>query len=263
MKKQLKSLLLIVLLIGYALPSWAQSSTEGKEFWVALTLSAAPAEGTPTPFIAVSTKKATTITITNPNDPNWAGVTRSVGADEWAVFETEIPLAQWYPTNANSIANIIPEAGKTHNYGLKVVTDEDVSVYAALWMTNSFDAANVLPVHVLQNEYYTQDYPPYIKPSDGEALAMFTIVATENNTNVTITPSSTTHDNKAANVPYTVTLNAGQTYYVISQTLQSLSGTHVTADHKIAVFQGNVFTQIPGGKSARDCTYEQAMPIDY
>lgn len=263
MKKQLKSLLLIVLLIGYALPSWAQSSTEGKEFWVALTLSAAPAEGTPTPFIAVSTKKATTITITNPNDPNWAGVTRSVGADEWAVFESEIPLAQWYPTNANSIDNIKPEAGKTHNYGLKVVTDEDVSVYAALWMLNSFDAANILPLHVLKNEYYTQDYPPYIKPSDGDALAMFTILATENNTKVTITPSTQTQDGKAANVPFTVTLNAGQTYYVISQTLQTLSGSHVNADKPIAVFQGDVFTQIPGGKSARDCTYEQAMPIEY
>lgn len=264
MKRIIKSLLLLTLLVGIIVPAWGQSTTEGKEFWVALTLSAAPSSGTPTPFIAVSTKKRTTITITNPNDPSWAGVTRTAEPNSWEVFESEIPLSQWYPTSANSIDNIKPEAGKTHNYGLKVVTDEDVSVFAALWMLNSFDAANILPVHVLQSEYYTQDYPPYIKPSDGDALAMFTILATENNTQVTITPTSATQDGKAAGVPYTVSLQAGQTYYVISKTLQSLSGTHVVSNNtKIAVFQGDVFTQIPGGKAARDCTYEQAMPIDF
>lgn len=264
MKKQLKLLLLVALLASYCLPTQAQS-TEGKEFLVALTLSAAPSSGVPTPFIAVSTKKPTTIRITNPNDPTWQGITRNAGANEWVVFESEIPLVQWYPTSANSIDNIKPEAGRTHNYGLKVTTSEDVSVYAALWMQNSFDAANILPTKVLMSEYYTQDYPPYIKPSDGDALSMLTIVAAENNTTITITPSTPTQDNKPANVPYTVTLNAGQTYYVISQTLQSLSGTHVVAANgkKIAVFQGDVFTQIPGGKAARDCTYEQAMPIDY
>jgi len=264
MKKQIQTLLLIALSVGMTIPAWGQSSTEGKEFWVALTLSAAPADGLPTPFIAVSTKKPTTITITNPGDQTWAGTTKTVGANEWVIFESEIPLNKWYPTAANSINDIKPEAGQTHNYGLKVEATEEVSVYAALWMTNSFDAANVLPSHVLQHEYYVQDYPPYIKPSDGDALSMFTIVATEDNTRVTITPSSTTQDNHVADVPYNVTLNAGQTYYVISQTLQSLSGTHVISNgKKIAVFQGNVFTQIPGGKSARDCTYEQAMPVEY
>ena len=244
-----------------------QASTEGKEFWVALTLCAAPSTGTPEPFIAVSTKEATTVTITNPNLPNWPGVSRSIGANQWEVFDiNDISLDKWYPTSANSIANAAQQAGKTNNFGLKVVADKDVSVYAALRMPNSFDAANVLPIHVLQNaayEYYTQDYPPYIKPSDGEALSMFTVLATENGTNVTITPTCKTHDGKAANASFTIPLNAGQTYYVISETLQTLSGSHVEADKPIAVFQGNVFTQIPGGKAARDCTYEQAMPIDY
>ncbi len=244
----------------------AQASTEGKDFWVALTLCAAPSSGLPEPFIAVSTKKVTNITITNPNDPSWPGVTRRVQADVWTTFTLQdIPLSQWYPTAADRIQNCPAQAGQTHNFGLHVQTDEEVSVFAALWMLNSFDAANILPTPVLQSEYYTQDYPPYIKPSDGDALSMFTILAIEDGTTIHITPSTTTADNHAAGVTYPVTLNKGQTYYVISQTLQSLSGSHVVAQNgkKIAVFQGNVFTQIPGGKAARDCTYEQAMPIDY
>ena len=267
MKNKLYLTLMLFALSGFVPQQvLAQSSTEGKDFWVALTLCAAPSNGLPEPFIAVSTKKQTTITITNPNDPGWAGVTRQVTADAWVTFTTqEIPLSQWYPTSANSIANCVGEASKTHNFGLHLTTDEEVSVFAALRMVNSFDAANILPITVLQSEYYTQDYPPYIKPSDGEALSMFTILATENNTKVNITPKTTTYDNHAAGQNYSVTLNAGQTYYVISKTLTSLSGTHVVAEggKKIAVFQGNVFTQIPGGKSARDCTYEQAMPVDY
>ena len=262
----MKKLFVLVLTFLVTLGSFAQSSTEGKEFWVALTLCAAPKNGLPEPFIAVSTKRRTTITITNPNDPTWAGVTRQVQGNAWITFTTQdIPLTQWYPTAANNIANAKAQAGQTNNYGLKVSTDADVSVFAALRMANSFDAANILPKTVLQSEYYTQDYPPYIKPDDGESLSMFTILAVENGTNVTITPKTPTADGNAAGVPYTITLNAGQTYYVISQTLQSLSGSHVLAANgkKIAVFQGDVFTQIPGGKAARDCTFEQAMPIDY
>ncbi len=246
--------------------AFAQSSTEGKDFWVALTLCAAPSNGLPEPFIAVSTKKTTMIRITNPGDPSWPGVQRQVRGDSWAIFDiNDIPLSEWYPTAANSIDNAKNQAGQTHNYGLRVTASEDVSVFAALRMTNSFDAANILPDSALQYEYITQDYPPYIKPSDGDALSMFTVLATEDNTQVRITPATTTQDNHAANVPYTITLQRGQTYYVISQTLQSLSGSLVEAINgkKIAVYQGDLFTQIPGGKAARDCTYEQAMPVDY
>lgn len=245
---------------------FAQSSTEGKEFWVALTLSAAPSSGLPEPFLAISTKKLTTVTVTCPANPGWAGFTRQVTPGAWATITTaDIPLNIWYPTAANSIGNIPAQAGQTHPYGLKITTDQEVSAFAALRMVNSFDAANVLPTTALQSEYITQDYPPYIKPDDGASLAMFTILATEDNTVVEITPSSTTSDNHVAGTMYTVTLSKGQTYYVISRTQETLSGSHVVARNgkKIAVFQGDVFTQIPGGKAARDCTFEQAMPVDY
>lgn len=265
MKKHFLAIALSLLTLAVSTPALGQSSTEGREFWVALTLCAAPSTGLPEPFIAVSTKQTTTITITNPNEPTWPGVTRQVRGGVWTEFTVQdIALSHWYPQNANSIDNAFAQNNQINNYGLKVTTDADVSVYAALRMEHSFDAANVLPAHVLTTDYYTQDYPPYIKPSDGKALSMFTIVATQPNTTVTITPTSAI-GNHPAGQPYTVTLNAGQTYYGIGNTLQTLSGTHiVSADNKaIAVFQGNVFTQIPGGKSARDCTYEQAMPTDY
>ena len=74
MKKQLKSLLLITLLVGMTASAWAQSSTEGKEFWVGLTLSIRPpgeGDGEATPYLAISTKEETKVTINNPSYPSF------------------------------------------------------------------------------------------------------------------------------------------------------------------------------------------------
>ena len=77
MKKQLKALLLVALFTMISLPSWAQSSTQGKEFWVALIPSKGPDSSDPTntgqfqPYIAISASKACQVTISNPNT-NWS-----------------------------------------------------------------------------------------------------------------------------------------------------------------------------------------------
>ena len=60
MKKLFKSLLLVAFFAMIAFPSWAQSSTQGKEFWVALIPSKGPDSSDPTdtkqfqPYIAIS-----------------------------------------------------------------------------------------------------------------------------------------------------------------------------------------------------------------
>ena len=243
----------------------SQLSTEGRDFWVALTLAVDPdASGAVTPFIAVSTKEQTTSTINNPNIPDWE-IRREVGANEWIMFTTDdIPLNYWYPTHSNSFSAVESIAGKTLDLGIHLTTDKDVSVFAAQRRPYSYDAAFVLPTPVLQSEYYTQDYPPF--NNNGSSYTEFTILATEDDTNIEITPTSTTADNHIENEKYVVTLNKGQTYYVLSKSENSLAGSHVIAQNgkKIAVFQGNTFTRIPnGGRGNRDCLYEQAMPLDY
>ena len=109
MKRFFKSLTLATLLVALSLPAWSQSSTEGKEFWVALTLCAAPSNGLPEPFIAISTKQNTRVTISNPNilvnGQPWS-ITRDISANQWEVFDgSAISLDKWYPQAANSIAN--------------------------------------------------------------------------------------------------------------------------------------------------------------
>ena len=240
----------------------SQFTMEGRHFWVGLTLATnADGESVPqTPYLILSAKKACTVTIHNPAT-NWE-ITRILQAGQ-VYEEHDIPLEQWYPRNANSASGIAAMAGRTMPLGLHVESTEDISVVAMQYMHMSSDATAILPVSMLGAEYYTQDYRPY--NNYDESYTTITILATEDSTTVEIVPSSTTLDNHPAGVPYTVSLNSGQIYYVLSQNQQSLSGTHVKAllNKSIAVFSGNILTQVPNGVSARDCLYEQAIPTNF
>ena len=266
MKRYIKSLLLVVFSLSMVIPAWGQASTEGKEFWVALTMASAPSgfdASSFEPFIAISAKKQCKVTVSNPAH-NWTQAQRTVQADSWTVIK-DIPVAQWYDVNwtANSASESVTQLG------IKVEATEEVSVYAAIRMPFSYDASNILPVTALQSDYIIQDYPAY--NSQGESHAAFVVLATEDNTTVAITPTSATQKGKAAGTRFTVNLQKGETYQVVSTDQKSFAGTRITAyatnNHAapkpIAVFQGADFTQIPGGKAARDCLYEQAMPLDY
>ena len=240
----------------------SQFTMEGRHFWVGLTLATnASGESEPqTPYLILSAKKACTVTIHNPAT-GWE-ITRILQAGQ-VYKEHDIPFEQWYPSNANSAAGIAAMAGMTMPLGLHVESTEDISVVAMQYMHMSSDATAILPAPMLGAEYYTQDYRPF--NNTDESYTTITILATEDNTTVEIVPSSTTLDNHPAGVPYTVSLNSGQIYYVLSQNQQSLSGTHVKAllNKSIAVFSGNILTQVPNGVSARDCLYEQAIPTNF
>ena len=240
----------------------SQFTMEGRHFWVGLTLATnAGGESEPqTPYLILSAKKACTVTIHNPAT-GWE-ITRILQAGQ-VYKEHDIPLEQWYPSNANSAAGIAAMAGMTMPLGLHVESTEDISVVAMQYMHMSSDATAILPAPMLGAEYYTQDYRPF--NNTDESYTTITVLATEDNTTVEIVPSSTTLDNHPAGVPYTVSLNSGQIYYVLSQNQQSLSGTHVKAllNKSIAVFSGNILTQVPNGVSARDCLYEQVIPTNF
>lgn len=276
MKNQIKSLLLVAFMLGTVIPAWGQASTEGKDFWVANTIVCQPptASSPAFPTIAVSAQKACTVTITD-----YAGnqlATANVAAGSWTRFgdntaqidpaDYYLDPSKWYPT-ANNInaTDVWNHADKINNYGLHITATENVSVYVIMGTPQySMDACNALPITALQSEYYLQDLYPYSKDVS-KCVTMTTILATENNTQVVITPKGNTYGKNNNGVPFTITLNKGQTYYLISSVNAQLAGTHIKAQggKKIAVYVGSPNTHAPGGVSARDALFEQMMPIDY
>ena len=270
MKKQLKSLLLVVVFAGILFPQrlLAQASTEGTELWAALTLSIRPpgdGDGEAPQYLPISTKEVTTITIENPNNPS-SKKTFQVGANEWyKVPESDLPTSLWYPTGVGNPTNVKKHADEVNNYGVHIQADKNISVFAILRAGAGMDASNILPVKAIHNEYILQDYVPHAKNNDGPYITMATILATQDNTQITVNPScpilSATTPKLVGNK---ITLNQGQTYYLMAENNGSnnncLSGTEITADKNIAVFQGVPCTFVPHDVGNRDCLFEQAIP---
>lgn len=276
MKKQLKSLLFVAIFACTTLPAWSQASTEGKDFWVANTIVCQPptANSPAFPTIAVSAQKACKVTITD-----YAGnplATANVAAGSWTRFgennaavdpaDYYLDPSKWYPsTNNVNATDVYNHADKINNYGLHITATENISVFVIMRTPQySMDASNALPVTALQSEYYLQDFQPNANGVD-KPVTMTTILATENNTKVTITPKGNTYGKQNSGTPYSITLNQGQTYYLISEANKQLAGSHIVAQggKKIAVYVGSPVTRLPGGVAARDGLFEQMMPIDY
>lgn len=255
MKKQLKLLLLVALLASYCLSSFGQASTEGKEFWATLTIGDNNENKKEfKPYIAISSKKACKVIITNPR--TGYRKEKDVLANDWTTIK-DIPLTEWYPSTDTDNSHDPNYSENPYDNGLLIQSDEDISVYVANRMKYSFDASNILPVTALGSEYITQDFPP------SEQRSVFAILATEDDTKIDITPTAQTVKGKTGT--FQITLQRGETYQVMSNSeTESLSGSHIFAHDgkKIAVFLGCVRTRIPADKAARDLLYEQAFPLD-
>ena len=196
----------------------------------------------------------------------------------------ENPLTGWSQTfsvRANNITTIeIPEEQGYHNNtqyemilekGIKVTANDTISVYCTNIAYVSFDASFVLPIESLGDEYIIQScdqstmgYNDYVYQNETTA---FLIVATQDNTEIEITPTVATLGGHPANQPFTITMNAGETYHlrsVRSGNERDLSGTHVLAADckRIAVFNGNTLTCVPTTvDNGYDHVFEQAMPL--
>jgi hypothetical protein len=196
--------------------------------------------------LMISAKKACTGTISNPNT-GWS-VPFSISAG--GLVKIIVDPNHCYNENSDVI----------ENRGLYVTSTDTISLFASNYENRSFDITNVLPVTSLADEYIVQMYNSAFNGAE------FVIIANEDNTIIDITPTANTAGGNPANVTFDVTLNRGQTYQLItSNPTGNFSGTYIKSRDckKIAVFNGNVLTQVPFGYEAGDHLFEQAIPIAY
>ena len=159
-----------------------------------------------------------------------------------------------------SSAEVLGSESKS-NQGIHLLADLPVSVYIHQYHQARSEASVVLPVVSLGNEYYTITYTG-IQAQGTTYPAEFLIVASEDETLVTITVSDDTKQGKTPGTTFDVILNQGETYQVQAATSQGdLTGSYIIADKKIAVFAGNRWTQVPSNCSARDNLLEQMYPV--
>ncbi|MBK9248738.1 MAG: IgGFc-binding protein [Ignavibacteria bacterium] len=144
---------------------------------------------------------------------------------------------------------------------IHIVSDNPISVYGLNSRFQTTDTYLGLPVSVLGTEYRAIGY----NYSEG-LLSQFAIIATEDETNVTITPSSYTSKGHPPGVPYTVKLRRGDVFQVTSNldmnAKTDLTGSKITSDKKIALFSGHQCAYVPERVVGCNHLVEQMPPVN-
>jgi len=152
---------------------------------------------------------------------------------------------------------------KTEDKGIHLISTNPVNVYALNYRTRSSDVAVIYPKESLGKDYFAMCYTP--NPTGGkETNSEFLIVATEDATQVKITPSVKTHLDKPAKSEFSIMLNKGESYQVQSMNTNvsgqgDLTGSFVSSNKPISFFSGSKATGIPSTGSY-DHLYEQIPP---
>ena len=261
MKRKITLLLLLLLIV---VSGGAQNSSQGKEFWFSFMQNGYKhydnyqAEWVENK-VMISAKRTCTGVIRSTDDPNNYV---SFSVDSNSVTIVDIPESWAYNEDNEEIVD---------RKAVVLTASDTVSVFISNVASYSFDASFVLPVESLGSEYILQSDQQSISGNYNSSLretSSFVIIALEDDTEVEITPSVKTLKGHHAGVPYTVSMSAGQTYFVRSNNeseWRDFSGSSVFAFNgkKLAVFNGNTLTRIPGNaNNGRDHIFEQALPVD-
>ena len=182
-------------------------------------------------------------------------------ATRGTVEVSSIGFSQDFTTTPGEILTITLPAGaevssndRIESLGIHVTSEAPIAVYGLSRQQFTTDGYLGLPVAALGTNYLAMTYQ-----NNGLGVQVL-VIGTQDGTQVSITPKVTigTH---AANVPYTITLNKGQTYQLFT-TSGDLTGTEIVGSAPIAVFSGNRCGNVPPGVTACDYLVEQLTPTN-
>lgn len=234
MKRAVPFLLLI--LLGLFDVALGQSFvTRGKDFWLAFPSNTS---GTANLRINIAADAATTGTLSS-----GIGWTTGFSVNAGAMTTITVPNT-----------HMVTAFETIESKGIHIVSADTVTINASWVESGGGDAILVYPTPCLGASYYILTHQN-LNP------AAFVITATQNSTVVTITPKFSTTTGRAAGVPFSVTLNAGQTYRVGSNS--DFSGSKVTSSAPIVVAGTNHCAQVPTGTSYCDMIWEQLLPVNH
>lgn len=216
---------------------------------------------TPITFnIASFCNKQVNVKISQPASSSFPIIYRTIAANS----SIEIDVSAFVNEIENKPANSILTKG------ILIETSDFVSIYYSINLGNadpesfSLKGQNALGTEFFipgQNQFknggvYSSNYeiPPYSK---------FDIVATMNNTSITIFPKNNITGHPAQ-IPFTIILNKGQTYSAVASSQNGsyhLAGSYITADKPIAITITDDLLGIDGTTCA-DLIGDQIVPIN-
>lgn len=247
-----KKLLTICLALFTLVSARAQYSTAGTDFWFGFLENFGGNQLDGQLYVTSPINTTCTVTLANGSYTNTFPVTAGV------LLNITIPaFNQPFVINDQVI----------ESQAIHITSADPISLYAANIDNATVDASVIYPTQSIGNNYRVAVYnPSNLFGSAAEIL----IVAAENNTDIEITPAATTLQGSPAGVPFTITLQQGQTYLI--ESTSDLTGTSIKAVgagsncKKFSVFGGNQCASIPNVAAAFVCCcdhiYEQIPDVN-
>ncbi|MBU3742629.1 MAG: hypothetical protein FGM24_10155, partial [Candidatus Kapabacteria bacterium] len=233
-------------------PQFIVKNSEGREFWLCFMKNfreAAKGMGNPE-------RVRLQLFLTSSYDAKARIEVEGVKFDSTVDIRANTVVSVTLPTSVLLKLSEQPERNAVH-----VTADTLIGVYGLNTRYQTTDTYLGLPTTVLGTEYRAIAYSK-LSP---ELLSALTIIATEDETEVTITPTATTTTRRKIGQPYKVTLRRGDAYTVSaiyeSIGLCDLTGTLIQANKKIAVFSGHNCAYVPPKVDACNHLVEQLPPI--
>jgi uncharacterized protein (TIGR02145 family) len=241
----LKNILLVALLI--LLFNYNSDAQIDNEFWF-VAPEIASSHGDSPIFMRISTMDDTAeISLRLPADLSFVPITQKILPNttfniDLTVFKA---LLENFPPNM------------VHNNGMLLTSTKLITAYYECANGSNPGIFSLKGNNGLGTDFYVVSQNRYANHDGNES---FDIIATEDNTVVTITPSDTIVGHKAG-TPFTVVLKKGQTYSaraVYTLASRTLGGSHITSDKPIAVtWQDDSI--ITGGW---DIVCDQTIPVN-
>lgn len=209
-------------------------------------------------FVFSTASQASTVTITQPANPSFAPITFTIAAN--SNYISTIPAISANVDQSNAISN----------RGFKILATNPVFCYYEVYT----QPGQTYPVHntelfalkginALGNDFFIpmQNYLPNHTYTQ-QCYSYFSVIASEDNTIVTITPTQALLG-RPANVPFNITLNTGQFYTARAAGYTAAthpSGSRVIANKKIAItYYDDSMSGVPFGGCA-DIGGDQIVP---
>lgn len=168
-----------------------------------------------------------TITVEQPANPSFPAQTFNMSANSAQTLD----VTNWIDMVENKPADL------TLNFGFRITSSSAITAYYEV-VTSCNCNPDIFALKG-QNALGTSFVTPFQNFTSNASYARngFNIVATQNNTTITILPKQNIVGHNA-NIPFTITLNAGQTYYAeaVGQSAnQHLGGSTIVSNKPVAV----------------------------
>ncbi|MEO7311348.1 MAG: gliding motility-associated C-terminal domain-containing protein [Chitinophagaceae bacterium] len=251
----MKRIVPVFILLFFLSSAKAQTDTA---FWFAAPdISSAFNYDRPIHFRISSLQQPCTVTISQPAGGGLPTQTFSMPANT----TQSIDLAAWLTSIECAPGNVV------QNKGLKIVSNNKITVYYEVNANGpnpelfSLKGRNALGRQFYISSQYLLNNTSIYSPTP---ISSFNIVATEDNTQVTITPTKDIVGH-GANVPFTVTLNSGQTYAAIATSVlaaQHLQGSVVSSTKPVAItLSDDLLKGTAYGGACEDLAGDQTVPV--